>query len=254
MTRGIYTKWTIGGLGFLVIFAGPCYLWYHYTAASYREQVAEPDEIIHRSEKQRTASTANSTEQAAGASVESTTPTAEKLITKVAGAETNTSTDETTKTVTAATQETENAEEVRVSPHGFGPYPKLPKGWGPEPWAYPTPEHELLARVEVKLWHMGVKTEGSSMENGLVYPIIKGAVYVKWGKYIGPDGRPVRYISERLGDPDDDSMDRLESIEKVKKKDESFTEADVPDDIKLILDEGGGIDPYTFLDLPKIGE
>ncbi len=36
------------------------------------------------------------------------------------------------------------AEEVAVSPYGFGPYPELPAGWSPDTFPTPTPEHELL--------------------------------------------------------------------------------------------------------------
>lgn len=79
MYRDIFTnKWTLGGFGFLVIFAGLCYLWYQHTTAPYREQTTEPTQIIRQSEKQRIATTANNREQAADASAEVNKPNAEK--------------------------------------------------------------------------------------------------------------------------------------------------------------------------------
>ena len=151
MYRDILTnKWFLAGFGFLVIFACACYLFYQHTTAPYRQQAAELDEIIRKSEKQETAETANLKGQAADAPVQSNTSTAEKLITKTHGVETN----ETTNPVTAATQVTDNTEEVRMSPHGFGPYPKIPDG-------YPTSDPfyddmgrdvELMQRVRVKLF------------------------------------------------------------------------------------------------------
>ena len=145
--------------------------------------------------------------------------------------------------------EVETVSETPVSPFGFGPYPSVPEWWGPQPWTYPSAEHELMARVRIKLfWEYGIKAEGSVMKNGLVYPIIPGTVYVKWGEYEGPFG-VVRYIAKATGDPDTDN--RLEAIEASKEKDESFTEADVPDDIKLVPYEQAGIDPYEFLNLKR---
>ena len=79
------------------------------------------------------------------------------------------------------------------------------------------------------------------MENGLVYPTIDNTVYIRWDGETGD-----RYISEIAGDPD--ACDRLENIIEVKGDD--FTEADIPSDIKIVTYEDGGINPYTFLNLP----
>ena len=49
------------------------------------------------------------------------------------------------------------AEEVPVSPYGFGPYPELPEGWSPNTFPTATPEHELLARVPDKTHLTGNK-------------------------------------------------------------------------------------------------
>ena len=135
-------------------------------------------------------------------------------------------------------------EDMPVSPHGFGPYPELPEGWGPETWNNLSANHELMKRVRIKLISQGINAVGTTMENGLVYPTIKGIVYVKWKSYLRPTGI-VRYISRSIGHPDDNA--RLDAI--IFEKGRSFTEADVPSDIELVPYEG--IDPYQFLDLPR---
>ena len=140
----------------------------------------------------------------------------------------------------------ENAEDVPVSPYGFGPYPPLPAGWGPETWNNISANHELMARVEVKLISQGINVEGSAMEDGLVYPIIKGILYVKWRTSLGPNGVE-RYISDTLGHPDDG--DRIASIKEERGMD--FTENDIPSDIKLVPFEEGGINAYEFLGLQR---
>ncbi len=140
-------------------------------------------------------------------------------------------------------------EEVPVSPHGFGPYPPLPPGWRGTPegiWKNCVdPDHELIARVEIKLISQGINVEGGSMENGKVYPIIKGIRYVQWETDYSR-----RYLAGSLGHPDDG--DRLAAIREAKfnrGEDDDLLESDIPSDIKLVDYEKGGIDPYTFLGL-----
>lgn len=148
-------------------------------------------------------------------------------------------------------EETPEIEEAPygVSPYGFGPYPPLPDDpfWVPETWPARSAEHELMKRVWIKLLSQGIEVKGTTMKKGLVFPIIKGIRYVEWGRYEGPFGT-VKYIRRSTGHPEDGR--RLRAIRDAKARHESFTEADVPSDIKLIPYEEGGIDPYTFLDLP----
>ena len=106
-----------------------------------------------------------------------------------------------------------------------------------------------MARVEVKLISQGINVEGSAMEDGLVYPIIKGILYVKWRTYPGPNGVET-YISDTLGHPDDGA--RIASIKEERGMD--FTADDIPSDIKLVPFEEGGINPYDFLGLYKTNE
>ena len=130
------------------------------------------------------------------------------------------------------------AEEVPVSPYGFGPYPKLPPEWE---GAFPpvSIKHELMVRVAVKLREQGVNVKGASMEDGFVFPNIKGIYYVKWKV----NGEGLRYISEGTGHPEDGN--RLHTIRM--EKGEPLTESDIPSDIQLVSYEEGRIDPYDFL-------
>lgn len=143
-----------------------------------------------------------------------------------------------------ATEETP-AEEVPVSPYGFGPYPEVPAGLPMNMFPAPSANHELMRRVRIKLISQGINVVGTTMEDGLVYPVIKGTAYVRWKSYWRPTGK-VTYISRFKGHPEDGA--RLDAIRFEKGK--SLTKADVPPDIKLISFEDGAIDPYQFLHLP----
>ena len=140
----------------------------------------------------------------------------------------------------------EIAEDVPVSPYGFGPYPPLPAGWPSDIWPRQSANHELMMRVEIKLAHQGIDVRGSVMDNGLVYPMIPGTVHIKWEEYLGPPSI-VRYIATMIGDPA--ACNRIEAIAEAKGDD--FTEADIPSDIKVVPFEEGGIDAYEFLGLQR---
>ena len=113
--------------------------YYQHTIALLKELAAELDEIIHQSEKQSIAETANVTEQAADASVDSAVLTADKTITEttanvVVG---DTVPSETNVNLAEQPQETEKSED-RVSPHGFGRYPNIPPDYpAQDVWDYP---------------------------------------------------------------------------------------------------------------------
>ena len=99
---------------------------------------------------------------------------------------------------TAAPEETaaeEDTADIPVSPYGFGPYPELPAGWSTDTFPAPSADHKLMARVEIKLLSQGINVTGSTMEDGRVYPAIKGTAYVTWKEYDTPAGT-VRYISD----------------------------------------------------------
>ena len=245
MFRDIFTnKWFIGGVVFLIVFAVACVLWYRYDTEADRKALAETAELI-RQWAAKNVDTNGEAEQAAEAPAESDTPTAVKPVNEA-------HTDNEAKTyrvgdiyVGKTPPPLPVSQDQLVSPYGFGPYPELPEGFGPITWPRKHANSELMIRAEIKLLNQGVPVEGIAMKNGMVYPIIKGICYVKWGET--SYGR--RYIRRSTGHPDDG--DYMEAIEEEKRKRrESVTASDFPG-IQLILYEEGGIDPYTFLDLPK---
>ena len=134
------------------------------------------------------------------------------------------------------------AEEVPVSPYGFGPYPEVPAEMPADTFPSPTANHELIARVRIKLIDEGINARGVNMENGWAYPVIPGIAYVKWKEYERPDGT-VRYISDMIAHPSDGF--RIAAIRE--KKGRAFTEAEIPSDIKLMSFEEGAIDPYSWI-------
>lgn len=246
MFRDILTnKWVIGGVVFLIVFSVACVFWYRYDTASDRKSAAETAELL-RQWAAKKVDTDDKVEQAADASVKSITPTVEKPVNKITATEVKAP----NVTTTGLTEISKNQNEERFSPFGFGPYPPLPDDpfWVPETFPSPTPEHELMKRVWIKLLSEGVDVKGVTMKRGLVFPIIKGIRYVQWASYEGPFG-DVKYIARSTGHPDDG--ERLRTVaDRKKERHESFTEADVPSGIILIPYEEGGIDPYSFLNLP----
>ncbi len=238
-------KWVIGGVAFLIVFASACVLWYRYDTAADRKALAETAELVRQLAKK--AASDDKMEQATDAPAENT-------LTETTGAvvETDTRTDNEAKTyrvgdiyVGKTPPSLPVSQDELVSPYGFGLYPELPEGYGPITWPRKHANSELMIRAEIKLLNQGVPVEGIAMKNGMVYPIIKGICYVEWGET--SYGR--RYIRRSTGHPDDgDYMEAIE--EERRKRRESVTASDFPG-IQLILYEEGGIDPYTFLDLPK---
>ena len=238
MTRGIYTKWIIGGACLLLIFAGTCYWYYQHVMAIQKQALERTDKLLQEWKANKAKQTTTAEKQVTHTPAESTTPTAEKPTNNIGeGTETK-------------------ATEVRVSKFGFGPYPELPADF---PWPdlfdppYYTekpnhpykdnPNYELMHRLWVELWKRGENIEGfgTRYSTGLFYPTIRGTIYVKWGprrKLFGQEfgGRTIRSID---GHPDD--IDRLEGAR---------TENDIPSDLK-VLDMSEGINPYQFLNLPK---
>lgn len=249
MYRDILTnKWILGGLGFLIIFAGLCYVWYQHTTAPYREETAKLDQIRRQSEKQQTAPTAKPTEPAVKKLTQSTSQNVEEPVSpelpRIGDIVDGRIFLGTEKPSPELLSQLRSQDEL-ISPYGFGPYPELPTGFGPITWPRKSVNSELMIRMEIALLNQGVPVEGISMKNGLIYPIIKGVRYITWGET--SDGR--RYLRRSLGHPDDGDYLRALANEK-EAEGEVLTQADVPH-IKLVPMEEGGIDPYTFLDLPK---
>ena len=257
MTRDITPiKWIIGAIALLIIVAGACVLWYRYDTAPYRQQAAEAEKLLRQSEKSKKVSkTDNKAEQATdGTAADSNTPTADKQ---------RTDTTPVTKDIapTHAQNEIETAgtADVPVSPFGFGPYPEVP-----EDFPYPVHwesnihlrhgmEHELLTRVQIKLWTQGIDAEGVTYgRGGLIYPVIRGVVYVtRSGDRI--TGVVLSHPGDDLGvfDAFWDAETPEEIDAAIQREMEGFTIDDLPAGLTAVNYEDAGIDPYQFLDLPR---
>ena len=219
MVRDIFTsKWVIGGIALLILITVGCVYWYRYDTAPYRKEAAKSAEMLHQLETTRKADIESKTEPAADAPVEKVTSTEEKPITETSA---------------------KAAEEVRVSPFGFGPYPEIPPDFPQQRLFnihYGTAEAELLDRVRVKLWKEGIRPDGIGwlQSTGLYYPTVRGTIYVSWGEFRGK-----KYITRLKSHPADHF-----NISKYRFKE------DIPSHLK-VLDFSEGIDPYEYLDLPK---
>ena len=199
MIREVCTnKWILGGISFLALFAGLCYLWYQHTTAPYREQVAETEELLRQRETEKVQPNSTVETTSTKAPAESTTPTVEKPITQTFDVDKA----DTHHKETQVNQELiEISEEIPVSRFGFGPFPKTPDGMTPIPWErLPSADHELMRRVRIKLWEEGIPTDGAVMENGLVYPTVRGRVYIQESGILSHPDDNIRIIRGRLPD------------------------------------------------------
>ncbi len=188
------------GCGFLIVFAFGCYLWYQHELEPYKQEAAE----AHRQWEASQKADANSdVEQVVSdALVERSMPTVAKPITETV--EKNVVFSDLHENLTEQMQETVTTEDVRVSPHGFGPYPKTPEGWSPIPWElYKDPDRELMTRVRIKILEQGKPIKGVTMDRGKVYPIISGIRYIKWETEITQEGEVKQRITRSLGTIED---------------------------------------------------
>ena len=86
---------------------------------------------------------------------------------------------------------------------------------------------------------------GGSIQNGLVYPSIRGTIYSEWDG-VGTE----RYISRMMGDPD--TIRRFRNLHDPDTYPlQPLIEKDIPRGITVFNFPDGGIDPYQFLDLKE---
>ena len=242
MTRDITPiKWIIGAIALLIIIAGACVLWYRYDTAPYRQQAADAKQLLRQSEIEKSQKS-KVAKQAADAPAESTTPTAEKSINE-STAEVENPTDAEKNQQAGPTADIAAKLDEKVSPYGFGPYPKLPQDFPAQDfWEFPRDKNmELMDRVLIKLWEQGKRPHGVTMEEGLVYPTLPNTLVVKWKTEITPFG--TRKKAVRVQYPP-------EAASFIRSHQPSIYEGDIPAHFKVIEYKDAGIDPYQFLDLP----
>ena len=137
----------------------------------------------------------------------------------------------------------------RESPFGLGAYPTLPADWPRQDvWEVLEQDykagkaqigHELVQRVLVKFWKQGKPADFAFMRDGKVYPVFRDTIYIRWTETEHDDGTTFRYISE---------ITCPQSLAHYDQED--IVQGRVPSDIKVIDQNEGGIDPYSFLGLP----
>ena len=143
----------------------------------------------------------------------------------------------------------------RESPHGLGPYPDIPSDYPRQNiWddlerfndvagnemGRSSIDHELMHRVLIKLWNQGKKAEGAILDsdNGRVYLMYKDTVYVNWSESENEDGSVETYLGKYRCHP------------LLKDYRDSVENGTQPSWVKVVAMKDGGIDPYSFLDLP----
>ena len=143
------------------------------------------------------------------------------------------------------------AEDVPVSPFGFGTYPEVPSDYFGIPIWMQDREHishlpdsaqreiELIDRVLVKLWQQDDRSiVGGSTYRGKVYPHYENTAYIRWSESVADDGTIHPYISSIKGAYNAPTAEEIEA-------------GDIPPGFNLVDLEDAGIDPYIFLDLQK---
>ncbi len=253
-------KWTISGVVFLIVFTFGCYLWYQWETEPYRTDYAKTQEHLREwIAPKQIADTANTLDDSKAQSVEAVKQN------QVSAVKSPDQTDIPIENVlppNTSVAASQIAEHARVSPYGLGPYPKIPKGW---PSGYPfnntTKNHEILARVKVKLFaETGKYCESISFnqDTGFVYPIYSHTVYAKWNTATLFDGTPVRYITEMSTIPEIGDQIRSNAKTRHEKTPEHLRFRRRPmimaEDIPAGVDVSPfskGFDPYAFLGITK---
>ena len=253
MLRDIFTnRWILGAVGFLIVLSVACVWWYQQDIAPYKQEAAETAKLVR--EWETPTKTDSNAEQTADITVVDSTSTAAESANAIADADVRSLTSDSTSTnLTDPTLKSATTEEVRVSPHGFGPYPKIPDGW---PQGFfdreLSREHELLGRVRIELHEQGIPTLGVGMDqSGQVYPFDKNQVYVTYAETFLPPHGNVKYIADIFGDAS--VLRQIENNARTRDPNMPIPmqlESDIPAGVQ-VLDKSEGVDPYVFLNLKR---
>ncbi len=254
MLRYIFRyRWLTFSFIFLLVLAALICVWTLHDLASFKERMPINDDVILQegmSQKAQNNVRGDVQQKKLNDSMENQSESVE---------DTSVPTEETTPTTDTVDNNVsiDLASDTLTSPFGFGPYPDVPADYPVHEllWDNATPEHELLVRVEVKLWKQGTQTKGSMFDpnNGLIYPTIPGVLYVQW-RYIeegDPDLVGRRYAGRVMGDGE--TAKKWQSLYLTERM---FERTDIKNDpevsgIRIYEYPDGGIDPYQFLDLPR---
>ena len=229
MFYGFFTnRWILMGIGFLIIFAGLCYLFYQYTTAPYRKDAALHHENIRQYKKQRTVTIGDPAEDTPIVSDDTAAP----------------STNETAaETIETDAVSGDALDPSKMSRFGLGPYPEIPKEWGLKVnflWdSCDTIEEELLTRVTMKMRKEGIRSKygsvGINPSTGLIIALERGSVLVEYE--IDENGE--KRIYRTLGHPDDLSQRMYTRF------------SEIPSHLKVVTPDDIAFDPYEYLRISK---
>jgi hypothetical protein len=239
-------KWILGAILILIGVAVACVFYYQYTTAPYRLEAAKTAKVVHQWEKPGEERTHNVKKE----DVTETIPAVHQMpIAENRNIETTNvvkSSDSTRTVEMSEVTKKQQDDVVRMSPYGFGPYPKVPTGFPFEdPWTSPVSDltekegrvFELIHRVHIKLWNEGKRPEGLSWENGVIYATYPNTIYVTWDYVENDDGTIERYPSEITSGTLSAEADVL------------LDEGIIPPDVIVYDHSEVGIDPYAYLEL-----
>jgi len=261
MYRDIFTnKWVLGGVGFLIVLSIACVLWYQHDIAPHKKAAADAEKLLRQSQiAKKISDTDSEAEQAADGSVERTTLTTDKPINLTTDGEVeNTLSGDTSTNLIEQAQAKDITQEVRVSPHGFGPYPKIPDGYpAGNPFTYDMrPNIELVHRVRIKLFEeRGLFADGISInrDTGLIKYVTRNIIWIEWGRARLPGLGEQDYAVSVRGHPDTVARIKANVANRespLPVEGRQITRADIPPDV-TVKSGYEAIDPYQFLNLKR---
>ena len=235
-----YMKWSVGFVVFLIVFGFGCYLWYQWDTAPYREAAERTRQYAESVENQGVEALGqHERDNPVDAAGDSTETTAAKPVAEALQENETTSIEGNTDNNIAA----DTPKNVRMSPHGFGPYPEVPEGLPiGEFLETDNVQQELIGRVLVKLWNEGDRAIGGGFYDaaqGKVYPYYPNVIYVKYEAEFNEITGEYETVIAQAGS----SYDNFDAVQAV-------ASGDTPPGYRLIDMEDSGINPYEYLDLP----
>ena len=207
MKRFIFNvKWYFYLIGYILIIGLGCYYWYMNEISPYKIEDIEsietlrPQSLNHNSKKAVGTTTLNS--QSPNSTIEKSMNlvTSEKQNPMNLHTEVRKLSDALTETIPDTSLKGRSDEKVAVSPYGFGPYPDIPVGMNFIPWEKLPANNELIQRVRIKLWEEGTRSDGGAMENGMVFPTVRGRVYLQGGNMFSHPDDNLKFIRGRIPD------------------------------------------------------
>ncbi len=250
MNRKSY--WGIAALIVFVIAAGGFIYWQLSEVQQFKKQLAqEAEELLRQSKKSKKVSqTGNKAEHATGVTAaESETRTAERPSTNGTNpASTKENAPGKTQGGDADTSSPKDTKPVRMSPHGFGPYPEIPEG-APIGIFEETDSRnmELMLRVLVKAWNEGERFAGGVVDDdtGKVYLNYTDVIYVEYSEDIDEETGEKVLSATSIMTAGISNLDYLRAIHKAIKA------GNPPAGYTIIDYDKAGIDPYEYLNLPE---